>query len=181
MVALFVMALGLTGCSPHEPSNSSVPAPPNTITPSSVAPAPPTAPLPSPEALTDVLSRLADPAVPGVDKTILVEGATAETAAALDRFSTASRDGGYLPMNFVAKDLAWSDKDPANVVALVVVTTANPEHREFTFPMEFTRFQGGWQLSKRTAETLLALQKSRSSTATTAQPSTPPTSPTPPG
>lgn len=174
-----MLALVLTGCSPDEAKNSSSTAPSNAPAPTSVPAAPPATALPAPEVLTDVLSRLADPAVPGVDKLGLVEGSNQETAAALDRFTTAARDGGYLPMTFVAKDIVWSDKNPSDVLATVVVTTANPERREFTFPMEFTRVQGGWQLSKRTAETLLALQKSGTSTAS-ASPSPTPVSPVPP-
>lgn len=179
--AVVLLALVLTGCSPDESRHSSSTAPSNTPAPTSVPAAPPATALPAPEALTDVLSRLADPAVPGVDKMNLVEGANQETAAALDRFTTASRDGGYLPMTFVANDIAWSDKNPSDVVAMVVITTANPERREFSFPMEFTRFRGGWQLSKRTAETLLALQKSTSSTAApSASPTSTPAPPEPP-
>lgn len=172
------VALALTGCSPDETKNSSSTTPSNAPAPTSLSSAPPPAALPTPEALTDVLARLADPAVPGADKLNLVEGANQETAAALDRFTTASRDGGYLPMTFAANDIAWSDKNPSDVVAMVVVTTANPERPVFTFPMEFTRFQGGWQLSKRTAETLLALQKSGGSTTAPQPSSAPPPAPT---
>lgn len=169
--AIVILALALVGCSHlgHKKSTAAEPSVPP-ATSSSVAP-PPTGPLPAPEALTGVLARLADPAVPGASKLDLVEGSTPETAAALDRFTTAARDGGYLPMTFVANNLVWSDRNPSDVMATVVVTTAQPEHREFTFPMEFTPSPGGWQLSKRTAEMLLALQNSRNST--------PPASPAP--
>ncbi|MBX9641095.1 MAG: hypothetical protein K2X97_15550, partial [Mycobacteriaceae bacterium] len=78
-----------------------------------------------------------------------------------------------LPMTFAANNVAWSATHPGCVMATVVVTTANPDRREFTFPMEFTSSQGGWQLSHKTAEMLLALQNSRRST--------PPPSPSPPG
>jgi hypothetical protein len=107
-----------------------------------------------------VLSRLADPAVPGSNRVSLVEGATPESAGNLDKFTNALRDGGYLPMTFVAKDLAWSDKNPSNVMATVTVNTAHAHNRVFTFPMEFTPYQGGWQLSRKTAEMLLALNNS---------------------
>ena len=51
------------------------------------APAGPvSSPLPPPEALTDVLARLSDPTVAGADKIDLVELATADDAAALDKF-----------------------------------------------------------------------------------------------
>ncbi|OBK31449.1 hypothetical protein A5634_14175 [Mycobacterium asiaticum] len=178
--AIIVAVVGLTGCS-HDTANkldsSNAPALPATSTTQTT---PPGAPLPPPEALTDVLNRLADPAIPGTDKLNLVEGSSPETAAALDRFTTASRDGGYLPMNFRADNIGWSNKEPGNVTATVVVTTANPEHREFIFPMEFNPFQGGWQLSRATAEMLLAMQNSRSSTSAPAPvPPTPAPPPTP--
>ncbi|BCO83904.1 hypothetical protein MINTM011_22390 [Mycobacterium paraintracellulare] len=116
--------------------------------------------MPPPEALTDVLARLADPNVPGDAKVSLVEGATPESAASLDKFTNALRDNGYLPMTFAANDIAWSDKNPSNVQASVAVHTAQANNANFTFPMEFAPFQGGWQLSRHTAETLLALGKS---------------------
>ncbi|SON61964.1 Putative lipoprotein LppK [Mycobacterium simulans] len=162
--AAVVAVLGFSGCAHDEPKKTSPAAPPVPPATSSAVAAPPSAPLPAPEALTDVLSRLADPAVPGPNKLNLVEGSTSETAAALDRFTTAARDGGYLPMTFAANNLAWSDRNPSDVVATVVVTTAQPNNREFTFPMEFKPFQGGWQLSRQTAEMLLALGNSRGST-----------------
>ncbi len=166
----------VTGCSHNtarqlDSAQTSVP-PATSIT----SAAPPSAPLPPPEALTDVLSRLADPAVPGSNKLNLVQGSTPEAAAALDRFTNAARDGGYLPMTFTANNVAWSATDPSCVMATVVITTANPDRREFTFPMEFTSSQGGWQLSRKTAEMLLALQNSRSSTAPAPAPAPPPSS-----
>ncbi|GFG68240.1 putative lipoprotein LppK [Mycobacterium kubicae] len=151
-------------------------APPAT---SSVVAGPPTAPLPGAEALTDVLSRLADPAVAGADKINLVEGATPETAAALDRFTTAVRDGGFLPMTFAANNVTWSDKNPSDVLATIVVTTAQPNNRQFTFPMEFTSYPGGWQLSRQTAEMLLALGNSRASSPPSPSPAPPPPPPEP--
>ena len=169
--AIVAAALSIAGCSHDTAKNmgskDSSPAPAT----SSMPVAPPAAPLPPPEALTDILSRLADPAVPGADKLNLVQGSGPETVGALDRFTTAARDGGYLPMTFVANNVAWSSQNPSNVMATVVVTTANPAHREFTFPMEFTSFQGGWQLSRKTAEMLLAMQNAGT---------LPPTSPPPP-
>jgi len=158
--ATILAAVGLSGCA-HDESKVSSPsaAPASLATPSATA-SRPSAPLPPPEALVDVLSKLADPAVPGSNKVGLVEGATPESAATLDKFTNALRDGGYLPMTFVAKDLAWSDKNPANVTATVTVNTAHANNRVFTFPMEFTPFQGGWQLSRKTAEMLLAVNNS---------------------
>lgn len=141
--ATIVAALGLSGCSHPEFKRSSPPAPSLPPVTSSPLEAAPITPLPAPEALIDVLSRLADPAVPGTNKVQLIEGATPENAAALDRFTTALRDGSYLPMTFAANDIAWSDNKPSDVMATVVVTTAHPDNREFTFPMEFVSFKGG--------------------------------------
>ncbi|WP_232080239.1 hypothetical protein [Mycobacterium branderi] len=154
-VAAIVAALGLPGCSSGDssspaPSTSSPEAAPATTA------APQTAPLPAPEALTDVLYRLADPGVPGGEKLNPVEGATPDNAAALDKFANALLSGGYAPMTFEARDIAWSDRDPADVVATVNVSTPRRGTPGFSFPMEFKPYQGGWQLSQRTAETLLA-------------------------
>jgi hypothetical protein len=164
-VAAAVAAVALAGCShtgPKVVSSSSSPVP-AASTPVIVA-APPTAPLPAPDALIDVLNRLADPNVPGINKVNLIENATADRAGALDKFTNALRDNGYLPMTFAANDLAWSDKNPSHVKATVTVNTAQPNNGKFTFPMEFTPFQGGWQLSQRTAEMLLALGNSTTTT-----------------
>ena len=106
--AIVLAAFGLVGCS-HNASNGSAsetePAVPSSTAVASV----PVAPLPAPDALTDVLSRLTDPAVPGSDKANLIESATPETATNLDKFGNALRDGGYLPMTFSATNLAWSN------------------------------------------------------------------------
>jgi hypothetical protein len=158
--AAVVAALGLSGCSSGDSKNSSSAAESAAPAASSPLAAPPAAPLPPPEALTDVLSRIADPNVPGINKVNLIEGATPESAATLDKFSNALRDNGYQPMTFVADNIAWSDKNPSDVMATITVKTAHANNGAFTFPMEFTPTQGGWQLSKRTAETLLALGNS---------------------
>jgi len=177
--ATALAAFGLAGCSPSHPKVVSSAVAPAVPTTSSPAAAPPTAPLPAPEALTDVLNRLADPNVPGINKLNLVEGATPESADTLDKFTNALRDNGYLPMTFTAKDIAWSDKNPSNVVATVSVNTAQPNKANFTFPMEFTPYQGGWQLSRPTAEMLFALGKSPA--VTPSAPAQPPaTTQTPP-
>jgi hypothetical protein len=190
-----VAALGLAGCSHTGPKvvSSSSSAVPVTSTPLIVE-APPTAPLPAPDALIDVLNRLVDPNVPGINKVNLVEGATPDSAGTLDKFTNALRDNGYLPMTFAANDVAWSDKNPSHVVATVTVKTAHANNGNFTFPMEFTPFapaQDGWQLSRRTAEMLLALGNSATGTTPPAspapapapapEPTAPPPSPTPPG
>ncbi|MGA8253182.1 MAG: hypothetical protein WB989_21865 [Mycobacterium sp.] len=160
--AVFVLA----GCSSHEskPSSSDAQSEAPALGATSSPPAvPPAAPLPPPEALTDVLGRLADPNVPGTSKLNFVEGATPESAATLDKFTNALRDNGYQPMTFVADNIAWSDKNPADVVATITVKTGRANNGVFTFPMEFTPSAGGpggWQLSKRTAQLLLALGNS---------------------
>lgn len=174
--AVVVAAFGLSGCSSGDSKNSSSAA--ESAAPAASGPlaAPPAAPLPPPEALTDVLSRIADPNVPGINKVNLIEGATPESAATLDNFTTALRDNGYQPMTFVADNVAWSDKNPSDVMATITVKTAHANNGAFTFPMEFTPTQGGWQLSKRTAETLLALGNSPAMTtpASTPAPVPPP-------
>ncbi len=162
--ATALAAFGLSGCSPSQPTVASSPVSPPVPATSSPVAVPPTTPLPPPEALTDVLSRLADPNVPGINKISLVEGATPESAATLDKFTNALRDNGYLPMTFAANDIAWSDKNPSNVMATISVNTAQANNGKFTFPMEFVPFQGGWQLSRRTAEMLLAMGKSPAAT-----------------
>lgn len=162
-----VAVLGVSACSSGASKTSSSTA--SLATPGASNPgSSPGAPLPAPEALTDVLAKLSDPNVPGGNKVNLIEGATPESAANLDKFTNALRDGGYLPMTFTATDIAWSDKNPSYVTATINVKTSHESNRGFTFPMEFTPFQGGWLLSKKTAEMLLALSNS-----------TPP--PTPPG
>jgi hypothetical protein len=159
IAATALAALGLSGCSSNQPKIASSPAaqaPPATSIPVAASP---TAQLAGPEALIAVLTRLADPNVPGADKVNLVEGATPDNAGTLDKFINALRDNGYLPMTFAADNIAWSDKNPSHVMATVTVNTAQPNNPKFTFPMEFTPFQGGWQLSRRTAEMLLAMGK----------------------
>lgn len=120
--------------------------------------APPSAPLPAPEALTGVLDRLADLNVPGADKVVLVEQGTADDAAALDKFGRALADNGFTPLTFEATDLAWSQTEPANVVATVKVTAGGDgSARDFSFPMEFTPHGDGWQLTRHTADLLLVM------------------------
>ncbi|OBA64104.1 hypothetical protein A5647_03355 [Mycobacterium sp. 1100029.7] len=160
--AVAAAAVSVAACSHSQPKvlpSSSSPTALPTSTPL-IATAPPTAPLPVPEALLDVLNRLVDPNIPAVNKASLIEGATPDTAPTLDKFINALRDNGHLPMTFVANNIAWSDKNPSNVVATVTVNTAKANNRAFTFPMEFAPFQGGWQLSRQTAEMLLALGNS---------------------
>jgi hypothetical protein len=163
VVSAAVVALGVSGCL-HSQSPSAPPAAPSTITatPTSVA-APNTAPLPPPEALTEVLYRLADPALPGLAKLHLVEGSGPDDAPVFDKFANALLNGGFAPPTFNASDIAWSDRDPADVTATVNVTGPDPAVTGFTFPMEFKPHEGGWQLSQQTAATLLAFGTSHPS------------------
>ncbi|GFG76019.1 hypothetical protein [Mycobacterium botniense] len=154
--ATLVAALGLSGCS-HRQSSSTAPAVGPAVTITSTATAVrQTAPVPPPDALADVLYRLADRAVPGTEKLSLVEGATVDNAPALDKFAVALVDGGYSPAIFDVTNVAWSDRDPTEVVANVNVTTPNRDVPGFSFPMEFKPYRGGWQLSQQTAGMLLA-------------------------
>jgi len=160
--ALVVAGLGLCGCSPAAPSGPA--AAPVTVRPSpAAAPQPAPGPLPPAEALTDVMYRLADPAVPGPGKLVLVADSSAPDAAALDRFAAALRDGGFSPVTFTATDIRWSQTRPGDAVATIAVTTVNPaDPGGFTFPMEFAPAPGGgWQLSRDTAEMLFAFGSSR--------------------
>ncbi|WP_283612899.1 hypothetical protein [Mycolicibacterium poriferae] len=171
-------ALGLGGCAQSgDPESTGTTATVETSPAPSVGLAPPGPParggppLPAPAALTDVMGRLADPALPGDQKIVLIENGTADEAAGLDRFATALRDNGALPLTFEVRDMAWSQADPGNVVATVVVRTSNPQTGEFTFPMEFAPADESWQLTRRTADLLLELD---------GEPGAPPPAPPPP-
>jgi len=163
--AAVAAVLGLPGCSNDEDNASPQTTPPSPPS-AAVSPTPATqaAPLPPPEALAGVLSRLADPAVPGAQKLNLVEGATPESAGVFDQFANALVNGGYAPAKFEMRDISWSDRDPADVVANVDVSSANPKGPHFAFPMEFKPYQGGWQLSARTSDVLLAFRADGSGT-----------------
>ena len=181
--ATIVAALGLCACSQPthpvaEPSVKTSPTP-TVAMPAPIAPAPGGLALPPDSALIDVVSRLSDPALPGDQKVALIEDGTADEAARLDRFGIALRDNGSIPLTFEARDLAWSQSDPGNVVATVVVRTANPQDGEFTYPMEFAPAGDSWQLTRQTADLLLELGSGES-----AVPPAPPTvepPPAPPG
>src|SRR6202012_483394 len=138
--------LGLPGCANDEDDASPQTPPPSSSAPApSPAVAPQTAPLPPPDALAGVLYRLADPKVPGPQKLNLVEGATPENAGVFDQFANALVNGGYAPVKFEARDIGWSDRDPADVVANVDVSTTNAKGPHFGFPMEFKPAAGGWE------------------------------------
>lgn len=112
------------------------------------------------------MARLADPDVPGTEKLILVEDTGPPDAVALDRFAAALRDSGFTPVTFTADELRWSDNRPGDVIA--TITAAGPESTpagagpgQFAFPMEFRPSERGWQLSRATAEMLLAFGNAR--------------------
>ena len=167
---VLVAALTLAGCGGREATEpvAEVLLPATTT----AVPEPLASALPPVEALTDVLYRLSDPDVPGTQKVPLIEGAKPADAETIDKFATALRDGGYLPLNLVADGVSWSDRYPGNVAADVTVNTANPATGGFSFPMEFKPHDGGWQLSQATAKTLLAFGKAQAA-------ATPPAAPSP--
>src|ERR1700742_3554014 len=156
--AAIAAVLGLPGCSSGEDPASPATSTPSTSASLSSTAAPQAAPLPPPDALAGVLYRLADAKVPGPQKLNLVEGATPDNAAVFDQFSNALVNGGFTPVKFDMRDIGWSDRDPADVVANVDVSSLNQKGPRFSFPMEFKPFQGGWQLSARTADVLLAFK-----------------------
>lgn len=156
-VTVSVAAFGLVGCS-SEPARPAAPPPAPTTSVAAPVPGAP-APLPPPSALTEVLYRIADPAVPGAEKIGLVEQATAADTTALDGFGRALADNGYHPMTFDVADLAWSAEDPDTLVATVIARTPpGREGGDFSYPMEFTRApDGSWQLTHETAELLFEI------------------------
>ncbi|AHC25667.2 hypothetical protein TS71_10465 [Mycolicibacterium neoaurum] len=162
-----VAALLLSGCADQPGGGPAAQSPATAPTSTSSIPfQPPAAALPAPEALTEVLGKLADPSIPGAQKVPLVQFATPEDAAALDRFAKATVDAGLAPLAFQAADLTWADgaggegRDAGDVVATVTVAPANPipGAAPFTFPMQFTLHDGAWQLTRETADELLELQ-----------------------
>ncbi|MBV8179924.1 MAG: hypothetical protein JOY55_16230 [Mycobacterium sp.] len=154
--ATIVAALGLSGCSGDEHSAAPEAEPAPTSASLTSTPAAQVAPLPPADALATVLYRLGDPAVPGSQKLNLVQGATPDNADVLDQFATALLNGGFAPLKVDVRDVAWSDRDPADVVANVDISSPKRGGPRFGFPMEFTPYHGGWQLSARTADVLLA-------------------------
>jgi hypothetical protein len=178
-----VTVLGLVGCAPVQNAGSPGPSPsvetsppPSAGLPAPVPVDPNAPPLPDPAALTDVLARLADPAVPGVDKITLIENGTPDEAAGLDRFTAALRDNGSLPLTFAARDLAWSDT-PGHLVATVTATSPDPQPVPFTYPMQFVQDGPGWKLTRQTADQLLTLDAAPTPSPA---PAPPPPAPAPP-
>ena len=159
--ATVVAALGLSGCS--APAETKIAAEPGGAAGRRAGR--PAArrrrPAAAPEALTDVMYRLADPAVPGKDKLDLVENTTADEAGTIDRFAAALRDGGFTPLTFAASEIRWSDHQPGDAPWRPSTsrrpTRSNPGG--FTFPMEFRPHNGGWQLSRETADMLLGIRQ----------------------
>jgi hypothetical protein len=148
-----VAVLGLVGCAQTPP-----PAMPPNQEPSrsTAVAAPTTAPLPSPDALTGVLYRLADTSIPPEQKVGLVQYATVDDQPVLTNFGEALTANGFVPLNVAATDLAWSGQ-PGNVVANVTISTTDPAVKPFNFPMEFSPMRNAWQLTQRTADQLLPL------------------------
>ncbi|MDT5297831.1 MAG: hypothetical protein QOG79_1073 [Mycobacterium sp.] len=146
-----VAALGLVGCSQTPPAANQEPSRTTAVA------APPTAaPLPSPDALTGVLYRLADTSIPAEQKVGFVQYATVDDQPVLTNFGEALKANGFVPLNVAATDLAWSGQ-PGNVLANVTISTTNPAVKPFTFPMEFSPIRDAWQLTQRTADQLLPL------------------------
>ena len=176
--ATAVAALGLSGCSGHDESKHA-PDPGTQSTTFVSSPSVNASPLPAPDQLTGVLYRLADPTVEGTEKLDLLENGTPNDAGTIDRFANALRDGGFAPLTCTASEIRWSDHRPDDALASVNITTANPTTPGgFTFPMEFHPYRGGWQLSRETADMLLAFGNAR--TGASPAPLTPaPAGPTP--
>jgi hypothetical protein len=170
-----VAALGVAGFllfGRESTEGATAPSSTPTPIPAPVAPAPALDALPAPEALTDVLFKIVDPAVPGSQKLGLVEAAAPDYAGKFDQFSKALQDNGFLPVDVTAANLAWASHPPGNITADVSIHSQNPALANgFTFPMEFRPTpDGGWQLSRTTADILLQFAQN---------PATPTPTPTP--
>jgi hypothetical protein len=125
---------------------------------------PSVAPLPPPQALIEVMTRIADPNVAGAGKLDLVEFATPDAATAMDKFGRAL--AGYQPVTFEAAELRWAQGGPGRVLARVTIRTPNAQTGNFTFPMEFNSVDDNWQLSRHTADALLQFGETPSPTPT---------------
>ncbi len=160
---VLVAAFGVSGCgqSDHPAATPFTPPPSATTTPrpEPIPDSPGGPPLPPAAALTDVMARLTDPAVPGAEKIMLIEQGTAAEGAGLDRFVVALRDNGSYPLEFEAHDLAWSQSAPGHVLATVVIRPADPRRGEFSYPLEFAPAGPSWQLTRDTADLLLSVDE----------------------
>ena len=106
-----------------------------------------------------MILRMSDPAVPGADKITLIQNSAAPDARILDSFAAALRDTGYLPLTVTARDPRWSDARPGDVLATLTLTgpkAGNDSPPTFSIPMEFAPAGPGWQLTRDTAQSLLA-------------------------
>lgn len=146
-----VAAFGLSGCGADRSADA--PERPRT---SASAPAPDAAPLPAPEALSTVLLRLADVAVPPPEKVGLLQYGTPDDEPVLRGFGDTLAANGYAPLSVEATNLAWAPQ-PGSVSATVTFSSPDPAVAPFTYPMEFAPSRNGWQLSRRTAEQILPL------------------------
>ncbi|MUL65443.1 hypothetical protein BOO86_13275 [Mycobacterium sp. CBMA 234] len=164
VIAVVVAAIGLSGCSKHvEPPAD--PLPRSLLTTDARSPS--AAPLPPADALTSVLYKLADPAVPSAQKIGLIQYGTAEDQAGLDNFTRALRDNGFNPMTVTATDMVWSAGNPGDIIATITMSSGSAPDNKFTFPMEFSPIRDAWQLNRQTATLLLKLGQSGGPSATT--------------
>ncbi len=158
VIAIGIAAvIGVSGCASHD---QALPAPavPAVAVTGQGEPQGGGGLLPPSEMLGNVLYRLADTAIPGNEKLALVADTAPADTAALDAFGTALRDDGLSPITVTASDLRWSDNPSGRVLATVTIAAVDPDDpREFVFPMEFQADSGDWQLTRETAEMLLAL------------------------
>lgn len=161
--ALTATVLAVPGCAPRAaaPAETSFPASSATADAAqTTAVAPQDPALPDPGALTDVLYRLADPAVPGAEKLNLVQGATDTDIPTVDRFASAMRDNGYRPATFTAAEIRWAAEADTVLADVTIAKTDSDSEAgsDFALPMEFTRSGPVWQLSRDTFDTLLDSQ-----------------------
>ncbi|MDV3135084.1 hypothetical protein [Mycobacterium sp. 29Ha] len=155
--AAIAAALGLGACSADTEQKQPEAATATSATSPLVQepPGPPGAPLPPPEALSDVMNRIADANIPGAEKDGLIESGTQADATAMDKFGQALIQNGYAPATFEARDLRWVQDPPGTVSALISLKTGNPQAGDFSFPMEFVFVDNSWQLTRKTADELL--------------------------
>ena len=103
-----------------------------------------------------MLTRLSDPAVPGADKIGLVELATADDAAALDKFGKALADNGALPLTFDShRPEMVGNRERATWWR--PSTSRPPTNRRASSASRWSSrpVRDGWQLTRKTADLLL--------------------------
>ncbi|MGV0625360.1 hypothetical protein [Mycolicibacter minnesotensis] len=129
--------------------------PPTTVffAPLPLEPAPDT---PAPEQLTDVLNTLADPGIPAVGKSHLVEGGLGPVeTGVIDRKMQKGLKNGALPLAISVGNIA-----PAGPgTATADVTASGPKLEPHSVNLTFVD-QGGWKLSR---TSLMALSQLTSS------------------